>query len=36
LLLCHDFLDAKEVEALRTLMGAHRQWAYYHYVPYTS
>ena len=26
LLLCTDFLDAREVEALRTVYGAHRAW----------
>jgi len=28
---CADFLDAREVEALRTLFGAHRAWAQYSY-----
>ena len=26
LLVCSDFLNAAEVEALRTVMGAHRSW----------
>ena len=31
LFVCNDFVNAQEVEALRTLMGAHRQWAHCHF-----
>lgn len=29
--ICTNFLDPKEVEALRTLVGSHRAWAQYTY-----
>ena len=31
LLVCQNFLDDPEVEALRTVMGAHRAWVHYAY-----
>ena len=31
LLVCDNFLNAAEVEALRTVYGAHRAWAHYSY-----